>query len=477
LRFVGGAAAPAGFGDYRASARAGIVRGLCLSPFVLSKLSPEARDRIDALADAVAGELAAAATFGPQSGDDILGRTRPDVGIVPETIADTATLLELAGELTAQGLSIVMVNVDAAKGDEGVAQGLHGTPYRVVSLNEVVLGRCRPQLLLAHREVGPVTIDLLHRAASWGGRAAIVEAPGRDLLVPESPDAPFPVIAAGDVAAFLHAPPAAAVEAPPTFEFSVLLPKEESGLDLVGSERLRELRDKFRGETAVIIGNGPSLNQTDLSLLSKARTFGVNSIFLADDRLPEQLTFYTVEDTAVFKDNTEAVKAYQADYRFFPVIYRPSFEPHEISPTTMFFRMNGGFYGRGTGTECHPRFSMDAGQRLFCGQSVTIINLQLAHWMGFQRVVLIGMDFSYTIPDDADRKGDVIVSRSDDPNHFHPGYFGAGKTWKDPKLDRVLINYRLAGEVYRATGREIINATVGGKLEVFPRLGLDEALG
>ncbi len=43
-------------------------------------------------------------------------------------------------------------------------------------------------------------------------------------------------------------------------------------------------------------------------------------------------------------------------------------------------------------------------------------------------------------------------------------------------LDRVLVNYHLADEVYRATGREIINATVGGKLDLFPRMPLSEAI-
>jgi hypothetical protein len=157
-------------------------------------------------------------------------------------------------------------------------------------------------------------------------------------------------------------------------------------------------------------------------------------------------------------------------------MYRPSFEESELNDRTIFFRMNAGFYGRHTGTRCHPRFSLDATQRVFCGQSVTIINLQLAHWMGFGRVVLIGMDFSYQIPDDADRDGGRITSRSDDPNHFHPDYFGAGKRWNDPRLDRVLVSYHLAGEVYRATGREIVNATEGGKLELFPRKSLREAI-
>jgi hypothetical protein len=91
--------------------------------------------------------------------------------------------------------------------------------------------------------------------------------------------------------------------------------------------------------------------------------------------------------------------------------------------------------------------------------------------------VLIGMDFTYTIPDDVDRNGALIISRGDDPNHFHPDYFGSGKSWKDPMLDRVLVNYHLADEIYRATGREIVNATEGGKLDIFPRLPLRDAIG
>jgi len=101
---------------------------------------------------------------------------------------------------------------------------------------------------------------------------------------------------------------------------------------------------------------------------------------------------------------------------------------------------------------------------------VTYINLQLAHFMGFEEVYLIGMDFSYVIPESHSRKGDVLTSDTDDMNHFHKDYFGKGKTWKDPKLDRVALNYRMAKLVYEATGRRVYNATVGGSLEVFDRV-------
>ena len=132
--------------------------------------------------------------------------------------------------------------------------------------------------------------------------------------------------------------------------------------------------------------------------------------------------------------------------------------------------MNRGFYEKSSPNYCVPRFSTDATKELFCGQSVTYINLQLAYFMGFSEVHLIGMDFSYIIPDSHKRTGDVLLSDSDDENHFHKDYFGKGKTWKDPKLDRVGMNYRMAKLVFESTGRKVYNATVGGSLEIFDRI-------
>ncbi len=243
------------------------------------------------------------------------------------------------------------------------------------------------------------------------------------------------------------------------------------GLVLPSVERLRELKDSRRGEKAVIIGNGPSLNNTDLDLLKGVATFGVNGIYYAGQRLPEPLTFYVVEDTAVFRENTEDVLAYgrTAGTFLLPTLYKSACGPED---DPVFFRMNGGFYKADDPNFCRPRFSTNAAEVLYCGQSVTIINLQLAYWMGFSEIALIGMDFSYAVPAGTEIKGNLYTSAGDDPNHFDSRYFGAGKTWKDPKLNRVLANYGLAKAVYESDARRIVNSTVGGALEAFDRVEL-----
>lgn len=235
-------------------------------------------------------------------------------------------------------------------------------------------------------------------------------------------------------------------------------------------EKLEWFYNRFRGERCFIVGNGPSLNRHDLSLLQGEYSFAVNSIFYKTKETGYRPTFFVVEDNSVMKENLEEIRSYEAPYKFFPTIYK---DMHPEGKNVSFFNMNRGFYEKTSPNYCVPRFSTDPTQVLYCGQSVTYINLQLAYFMGFSEVHLIGMDFDYVIPKEHRRKGDLILSTTDDPNHFHKEYFGVGKTWKDPKLDRVAVNYRMARLVYEAVGRQIYNATNGGKLEIFDRVDYD----
>lgn len=232
-------------------------------------------------------------------------------------------------------------------------------------------------------------------------------------------------------------------------------------------ERLLSLRDKYSGKRCFIVGNGPSLNLIDLQKLNGEFSFAVNAIFLKTDEMGYQPSFYVVEDNAVVVDNLQRINAYQCEYKFFPAHYKKQIIP---DANTIFLPADFGFYREGHPSFCVPRFSKELHKVVFVGQSVTYLNLQLAYYLGFSKVYLVGMDFSYQIPESTIIEGVNYTSQGDDPNHFHPDYFGKGKVWHDPKLDRVLMNYEMAKKVFEADGRAIYNATVGGKLEIFPRV-------
>ena len=247
---------------------------------------------------------------------------------------------------------------------------------------------------------------------------------------------------------------------------SFLYEKYDSGFNFKKTN-INKLKNSFKGKRAFIIGNGPSLNKVDLNLLKNEYTFGVNSIYLKTSETGFRPTFYVVEDKHVLKDNLKEINNYECEYKIFPIQYKKHIKNKK---NTYFFNMNTGYYNKTSPYFCVPRFSCDAKKVVYCGQSVTMINIQLAYYLGFDEVYLVGMDHSYIIPKDFVVEGETITSTGDDPNHFHPDYFGKGKKWHDPHLDRVERTYSYFKIVYEAKGKTIMNASVKGNLEVFKRV-------
>jgi hypothetical protein len=121
-----------------------------------------------------------------------------------------------------------------------------------------------------------------------------------------------------------------------------------------------------------------------------------------------------------------------------------------------------------------PRFSGEFDRVCYWGGTVTMLNLQLAHYLGCDPIYLIGFDHNYRVP--ANLESDVILSQADDVNHFHPDYFGKGYRWHDPMVERMESAYRVAREFLEAHGVKVFNATAGGRLEVFERVRYDEVV-
>lgn len=118
-----------------------------------------------------------------------------------------------------------------------------------------------------------------------------------------------------------------------------------------------------------------------------------------------------------------------------------------------------------------PSFSGDVTGRVFEGSTVTYVAMQLAHYMGFREVILLGVDHSFSTKG---RPNETVVSEGGDPNHFSDQYFGRGFRWQLPDLEASEKAYAMARDYYQASGRRILDATVGGKLDIFPKIQLED---
>ena len=113
------------------------------------------------------------------------------------------------------------------------------------------------------------------------------------------------------------------------------------------------------------------------------------------------------------------------------------------------------------------KFAYDASGRIWEGATVTYVALQLAFYMGFRQVILIGVDHSFNTKG---KPNTTIVSEGDDLDHFDSNYFGKGFRWQLPDLDTSEVAYQMAREAYNNSDREILDATIDGKLTIFPKV-------
>ncbi len=227
--------------------------------------------------------------------------------------------------------------------------------------------------------------------------------------------------------------------------------------------RLAALKDAYRGRRCFIIGNGPSLRRTDVSRLRDEYTFGMNRVYLAFERWGFRTSFLVSVNDLVVEQCADDFLALDMP-RFFSWRARRFFPP-AASPA----HMPAFLYT----TYDAPKFARDARFRLWEGATVTYVCLQLAFHMGFEQVILIGVDHSFASKGQANQ---TVVSDGDDPNHFDPRYFGKGFRWQLPDLDTSEQAYRLARRVYEDAGRQVLDATIGGKLTVFPKVAYDDVI-
>ncbi len=221
----------------------------------------------------------------------------------------------------------------------------------------------------------------------------------------------------------------------------------------VSIRRLRALRDKHRGERCFVIGNGPSLKQTDLSLLKNEVTFGLNRIYLLFDKLGFATSYHVSVNRLVIEQCAHEIVEKVPCPKFIGWHARDLID---FLPDMMFL------YNHGS-----PRFYTDITKGICDGATVTYAAIQVAYYMGFHQVILIGVDHSFATKG---KSHSVVVSTGDDPNHFAPNYFGKGFRWQLPDLETSEIAYRMAREAFEKSGREIVDATIGGKLQVFPKV-------
>lgn len=229
---------------------------------------------------------------------------------------------------------------------------------------------------------------------------------------------------------------------------------------------LKSIKNTYPGERCFILGNGPSLNAKDLEMLKDEVTFASNRIFKIFDETDWRPTYYAVFDGEVGASEgvIDGINSFDCKMKFVRRedfrIYKNVKEPFCSVKTFSSEKLLD-----------NPQFADDVTKGLYTIASVTYTMMEIAVYMGFTEIYLLGVDHKYsntvlkdgTIVKDATVKS-YFGTQNNDENNI------TAALWQSD------IAFGYAEEYSKSHNFRVYNATRGGCLEAFERVDLEKVL-
>lgn len=220
--------------------------------------------------------------------------------------------------------------------------------------------------------------------------------------------------------------------------------------------KIKKFENIHEGERCFVIGNGPSLRIEDLEKIKENGdySFASNMVFKCFDDTSWRPDFYCAQDFNLIKSNIDLISSKTDEYKygFFPInLYRDYPKNFLFNKKNYFFEIEDLYWEHNK-----PQFSFDISKCSYEGFTVTYFMIQLALYMGFKEIYLLGIDHSYG-----------------KNNNAYSKILKDATTYNPPQLDKTTQAYELADKMVRTKGARVYNATRGGYLEAFERKDFD----
>lgn len=205
---------------------------------------------------------------------------------------------------------------------------------------------------------------------------------------------------------------------------------------------IEDFHNKHSGESCLIIGNGPGLSDIPLWFLESYTSFGSNLIYKPDminDRVITP-TYYATCDTFVMRNWwDEILEAYADIPKFLPT---PNLDKWDGPNVYRFYHRPGALWPHEKAGPLWPRDILSKEGITYV--SVTHVLLQLAFFMGFERMLCVGLDNT--------------------PNKTH--FYGQGGKG-NPPVDKWNEGYGVLAEGFKP--REVVNLSTRSCVTTLPR--------
>lgn len=226
-----------------------------------------------------------------------------------------------------------------------------------------------------------------------------------------------------------------------------------------------DAKDSCKGQRVFLLGCGPSLNSVDLTKLEGQKVMGVNGTALISGL---ELDYFVSVSNFFWKSHEDELKALKCR-RFIPHFLREYLESE--SPTVWLNTIADSEYST-LNVEKPWKFSLEPQRHIFLGGTVIFVCLQILYYLGYEEVIVLGLDHDYGIDRDAITKEGKFVDSDKLSAHFTKDYYRKGEQ-VHIDIHGMERAYELAQEAFEADGRRILNASPGTKLETFKKVEFD----
>ena len=216
-------------------------------------------------------------------------------------------------------------------------------------------------------------------------------------------------------------------------------------------DKLKELKQKHKGERVFILGNGPSLNETNFKLIKDETFFAANTFFKGMKKFDIKPQYWAVGDKWIFKEHYQTLLkldttifiTYKALPKYLKDIEINNKKNIHIVKTLGFMKH-------------HYDFSHNIERGIYVKGGIIPIMLQISYYLGFKNMYLLGCDCG---------------SAGKPSHHFY-------ESDKKPRTDytEVFDAYKICFNGLNLANRNIYNATIGGNLEIFKRVKLEDII-
>ena len=160
------------------------------------------------------------------------------------------------------------------------------------------------------------------------------------------------------------------------------------------SKEIKKFQNIYKNQRCFVIGNGPSLQGEDLDQIhaNHVPSFACNSIYKAYDKTLWRPDYYVITDVNGIVMIDDDIKYISDNCKY--IFSRSNGRLREYLDRIHNIRLFRSVYSE---SEEQFSFSSDCSEHLYMGHTVTYAMLQLAVYMGFSEIFLLGIDHQYAV--------------------------------------------------------------------------------